>query len=321
MISYPGLKVTDSSPDVSVIIPSYNSDRYIAETIGSVLNQSMSNLELIVVDDGSTDKTREIVREFGAPVRLVAQSNAGVCAARNRGIDEARGEFICLMDHDDFWFPHKLASQILALKNHSEAGVAYSPYLMWYPAPDGKYPEPAFLAPTQGIDDIDPEYSGWIYHHLLLDCIMLTSSAMFRKEVFEKCGAFDESLPYSEDWDLWLRISREYPFIKLRHPTTLYRQHPNQGNRKVRDIDYRTVLLEKAVATWGLCSRDGRCLARRAFLEKLADYHAGFGIHHLQAGHPEIATRSFLKAWRKNPKQLKYLAYIAAGWMGWKPNW
>ncbi|MBY0577511.1 MAG: glycosyltransferase [Burkholderiales bacterium] len=313
--------MTVFKPVVSVIIPSYNCERYIGETIGSILNQTFRDLELIVVDDGSTDRTQEIVQSFGEPVRLVTQTNSGVCAARNRGIAEAKGAFICLMDHDDYWFPDKLARQLGALQDQAEAGVVYSPFIMWHPCADGSFPAPSSLAPPPEPDEIDPEYSGWIYHHLMLDCIMLTSSAMFRKEVFEKCGAFDLSLPYSEDWELWLRIAREYPFIKLRQPSTLYRQHPKQGNRLVRSIDYRTVLLTKAARKWGLCSRDGRCVKSRIFHVRLAGYHADFGLHHLQAGHLKTAIRSFLKAWVTHPTRMKYLAYIAAGLLGWKPKW
>src|SRR5688572_25071133 len=99
-------------PRVAVIIPSYNCQRYIAYTIDSVLNQTLNDLELIVVDDGSTDRTQEIIASYGSPVRLIAQANAGVCAARNRGIREATSDFICLLDHDDYWFPDKLARQV-----------------------------------------------------------------------------------------------------------------------------------------------------------------------------------------------------------------
>lgn len=304
---------------MSVIIPSYNCERYISETINSVLNQTFDDLELIVVDDGSTDNTREIAKSLG--VRLISQENARVCAARNRGIREARGKYICLMDHDDYWFPHKLASQVKAMGVHPEAGVVYGSFVLWDPDGQGNYPDPAGLAPEGSLDEIDPEFSGWIYHQFLLDCWMLTSTAMFRKEVFEKCGAFDESLPYSEDWDLWLRISRAFQFIKLARPNTLYRQHPDQGNRKVRDIDYRTVLLEKAVETWGFCSPDGKCLSEKAFFEQLAHYHAAFGLHQLQAGNLGMATKSFLKAWKNNPFKPKYLAYAAAGLSGWRPRW
>ena len=308
-------------PKVTVIIPSYNCKAYIAETIDSILNQTFRDIELIVVDDGSTDRTQEIVESYGEPVRLIRQTNARVCAARNRGIREAKGEFICLMDHDDYWYPEKLLRQIEEFTRHPEAGVIYSTFIRWHQDKDGYFPPPASYDRTSIPDDTDPEFSGWIYHQFLLDCWMLTSSAMFRREVFEKCGMFDEALPYSEDWELWLRISREYPMMQLRRPATLYRQHPLQGNRIVRDIDYRTELLISTEKKWGLCSRDGRCITKHKFRAQLASYHAAYGLHHLLVGNLNTATESLLNAWKNNPLQLKYLAYIAAGFMGWKPNW
>lgn len=311
-----------SQPTVSIIISSYNCALYIAETIGSVLAQSLKNIEIIVVDDGSTDDTQKIVSAFGAPVRLITQPNSGVCVARNRGIHEAVGQYICLMDHDDYWFPEKLAQQVRMLQDHPEVGVVYSAFTLWCRHEESnRFPDPSTLNLATDPDDIDEDYSGWIYHQFLLDCWMLTSTAMFRPEVFAECGLFDETLPYSEDWDLWLRISQKYPFIKLRRSTTLYRQHPHQGNRLARDIDYRTRLLKNAVKKWGLCSRDGRCVTRRAFNKQLASYHSAFALGHLRAGNKKLAVTAFLKSWVTSPRNIKTLAYIPAAFMGWKPRW
>lgn len=311
-----------SQPIVSIIIASYNCAAYIAETISSVLAQSLKDIEIIVVDDGSSDETRQIVSSFGPPVRLLTQSNAGVCVARNRGIREARGQFICLMDHDDYWFPDKLAHQVRMLQDHSETGVVYSAFTLWYRDEQrNQFPDPASLNLDIDPGEVDPDYSGWIYHQFLLDCWMLTSTAMFRPEVFTTCGLFDETLPYSEDWDLWLRISQQYPFIKLRRPTTLYRQHPQQGNRLAREIDYRTRLLKNAVKKWGLCSQDGRCVTRHAFNKQLAIYHSSFALGHLRAGHKKLAVTAFLKSWATYPRNIKTLAYIPAAFLGWKPGW
>lgn len=314
-------KVITEMPKVSVIIPSYNCEDYIAETIDSILNQTFKDIELIVVDDGSTDRTQEIIASYGAPVRLITQANARVCAARNRGIREAKGEYICLMDHDDYWFPGKLARQLEEFKTHPDAGAVYSSFICWPPGPDGHFPGPEGFDPTFYPDDINPDFSGWIYHQFLLDCWMLTSTAMFRSEVFKRCGVFDNALPYSEDWELWLRISRAYPMIQLRRPTTLYRQHPQQGNRIVRDVDYRTKLLTETVRKWGLCSHDGRCISRRQFLTQLAVYHAEFAFGHLKAGNRRMAIPSFMKAWGCSPLNPKYLAYISASLLGWTPKW
>ncbi|HTJ54113.1 MAG TPA: glycosyltransferase [Nitrosospira sp.] len=308
-------------PTVSVIIPSYNCELYIAETLESILDQTFKDIEIIVVDDGSTDKTRQIVTSYGAPVRLVTQANAGVCAARNRGIREAAGQYICLMDHDDYWLPDKLAWQLEQMQRHPEVALVYSTFAWWNPDPNGVFPDPRNYKDDSSCAVIDEEFSGWIYHLLLLDCWVLTSSALIRAEVFDKCGSFDESLPYSEDWDLWLRIAREYSFIKLKKALTLYRQHPRQGNRTPRNIDYRTELLSRAVARWGLCSPDGRCITRRQFRETISRYHMEFGIRHLVAGNVRIANHSFLKSWLASPARLKRLAYIPAGLLGWRPKW
>lgn len=311
-----------TSPVVSIIIPTHNCELYIAETIASVLNQSFKDIELIVVDDGSTDATRDIVASYGQPVRLVTQANAGVCVARNRGICEASGKYICLMDHDDYWFPHKLARQINILEQQPDTGVVYSSFILWHRDENsGQFPSPDNFDLNTYPDDTDPEFSGWIYHQFLIDCWMLTSTAMFRAEIFDTCGLFDESLPYSEDWDLWLRISRNYPFVQLRRPTTLYRQHAHQGNRVNRPIDYRTRLLTQAVSQWGFCSRDGRCVPRNTFNRKLATYHAEFALGHLRAGNKKQAVSAFWKSWMTYPQNLKILAYVPATFMGWRPQW
>ncbi len=308
-----------SAPVVSVIIPTYNCADYIAQTLEGIFHQTFQDLEVIVVDDGSTDRTREIVAGYPR-VCLISQQNAGVCAARNRGIREAKGRFICLIDHDDYWFPDKLARQIEAMDNYPDSGVIYTDFTLWFPE-QGVFPEVWSLHKPVAGNPVDPDYSGWIYHQLLLDCWVLTSTALFRSTVFQDCGGFDEALPYSEDWELWLRICRKYQFTKLRYASTLYRQHPQQGNRKVRAVDYRTRLLTQASRQWGLCSQDNRCISSQRFKKQLASYHADFGFHHLKAGNMGTATRALLQAWLIDPLHLKYPCYVVAGWMGWRPAW
>jgi len=309
-----------SRPLVSVIIPSYNCEAYIAETLRGVLSQTHKHVEVIVVDDGSTDRTTEIVASFGAPVRLITQANQRVCRARNRGIESARGAFLCILDHDDYWAPDKLELQLDALERRPEADIAYSNFILWHPGADGSYPDPESLFPSTPNSAIDDEFSGWIYHHFLIDCWMLTSTALFRREAFTTSGTFDERLPYSEDWDLWLRMSRKHQFVKLRYPTTLYRQHPKQGNRITRPIDYRTELLEKAVREWGLSSPDGRAVPSRTFHDNLARYHREFGLSHLQAGHRATGIRALFKAWRHKPAHARSVALLLAACAGWTPE-
>lgn len=312
-------------PLVSVVIPAYNCSLYIRETLHSILAQEFrGDLEIIVVNDGSTDDTAALARQLGDPVRVIDQPNAGVCVARNRGLAVARGDFIALVDHDDFWFPHKLAHQLDAFDSHPEVDVVFTEFLRWHADAQGQFSPPETYAEQSQPQGTDADFSGWIYHQMLLDSWVLTSTALARARVFATVGHFDEALPFSEDWDFWLRVTRHAQFLKLREVSTLYRQHPLQGSRVTRAIDYRTLLLEKASQTWGLASPDGRSLSPQQFRRQLAVYSALFGLGHL-SGKPgasrRIAARAFLKAWQIDKRYWRSLAYLALLPTGWKPSY
>lgn len=309
-----------TAPLVSVVIPTYNCESYIADTLRSVLAQSHRPLEIIVVDDGSTDATRAVVSGFGPEVRLVAQENQRVCRARNNGFALAQGEFVCFMDHDDHWYPWKIRRQLEAFEAHPQAGVVYTDFIFWHPV-DGAFPDPAGLAPADdGPPPVDAAYSGWIYHRFLLDCWTLTSTAMIRREAFAASGGFDPALPFSEDWDLWLRLSRTHPFVKLDRVSTLYRQLPSQGSRMVREIDFRSRLLAQARARWGLASPDGQALSAAEFDRNIARYRMQFGLQHLMHGDRRLGLQSIAQAWRTDPARLRYAAVWLAGRLGWTPS-
>ncbi len=313
---------------VSVIIPAYNCSLYLRQTVESILNQGVADLEVIVINDGSSDDTGDIARSFGKPVTVIDQANAGVCAARNRGIRHANGEFIALVDHDDFWLENKLANQLAAFEKNPQVDVVFSDFSWWHPdSVTGKFDQPTSLPSSpQALSeqDIDGKFSGWIYHQMLIDSYVLTSTALARAKVVKTASGFDEKLPFGEDWDFWLRISRSSQFLKLREKSTLYRQHPTQGSRVLRAVDYRTQILENAVQQWGLCSPDGQCLPEKQFKRQLAKYSAEYGLGHLRSGSDagrQTAIRSFNKAFSIDPTYWRSLAYLAASRLGWKPNW
>lgn len=309
-------------PLVSIIIPAYNCAAYLRQTIDSLLAQECAaDLEIIVVNDGSSDGCDRIAREYGAPVTVVDQANGGVCVARNHGIRLARGDFMAFVDHDDYWFPHKLANQLAAFEQHPEVDVVFSELTLWFPdAASGEFPAPASFRAQAEPQGIDPEFSGWIYHRMLLECCPLTSAALVRASAVAAVGGFDESLPYSEDWDFFLKLSRISQFLKLREQTTLYRQHPTQGSRIARPIDYRSLLVEKAVAQWGLSSRDGRSVTRSQFNRQLADFHLAFALSHARnprADSRRIALDSLRKARAVAPGNWRTWAYSLAMNLGW----
>ncbi len=310
---------------VSVVIPAHNSAAHLAETLESILSQESATVDLLVVDDGSTDETVLVARSFGQSVRVIEQSNSGVCAARNRGLSEAKGEFVCFVDHDDVWLPGKLRSQLEAFDKYSDVDVVYTDFLRWSRnSESGEFPEPSSYQDTAVPNGVDEEFSGWIYHHMLLDSHVLTSTALARTVVVRQTGGFDETLPFSEDWDFWLRMSLNSKFLKLAEATTLYRQHPTQGSRVTRAIDYRTLLLKRASRKWGLCSRDGRCVELKRFRRQLAKYETSFGLGHLRrspGASRYIAARAFLGALRTDITYFRSLLYLVATPFGWTPKW
>lgn len=290
-----------TSPEVTVIIPAYNCEPYIQQTIDSVLAQDFSDFELIVVNDGSTDRTAEIAANSDPRVRVIEQENSGVCVARNRGIAEAKGRFIALLDHDDFWFPNKLSTQLRIFSEQQDVGVVYGDFIRWDAQADGRFPAPDIYSERAALPGEDAEYSGWIYHQMLLDSWVLTSTALTRAEVFANCGTFDESLPYSEDWELWLRVSRKFKFVKQRRASCLYRVHAVQGSRVPRKFNYESALLENTVAKYGYCGPDGSQVNKKAFKAALSRAHGRFAYLHLKNGDLNTARRSFWLAWRNQP--------------------
>ena len=308
-----------SLPLISVVLPAYNGARFIGETLRCVQGQTHSAVELIVVDDGSSDGTVEMVRAQAPQARLIEQKNAGVSAARNRGLAEAKGDFVIFLDQDDIWHPLQLERQVACMLSDPACAAVVCHYRHWL-ADQGVYPAPETLwGPDLGLQT-DPDFTGWVYHQFLWDCWAQTSGTLLRRSALQAVGAYDTSLAYSEDWDLWLRLSLQFPFATLQWPCVLYRHHEVQGSRTVRDRDFRTELLERYAAQHGLASRDGRRMEPARFRQILAGYHYSHGMLHLVHGQRRVSARSFWKAWRCQPAKPKLLALMLAAASGWKPR-
>ena len=305
-------------PLVSIVIPSYNCERYIRQTLQGIVAQTVSDWEVIVVDDGSTDATVAIASTIDPRVRVVQQANAGVCVARNRGYAESAGSYLCFMDHDDYWFAEKLERQLGWMQRMPELGVVYSTCIRWHAA-GGVFPPPESLRPASDEDTLDAEFTGWVYHQFMRDSCALTSSALIRREALEKCGLFDVDLAYSEDWDLFLRISRHYRFAQMHWPSTLYRQHLNQGSRVARPRDFRSDLLLRAEKDWGLIGPDDKAIDRAEFQQLVARYRMEYGRQHLASGDRRVGVLALIDAWWRHPAKLRYLGLALAGAAGWTP--
>jgi len=183
---------------VSVIIPAYNAEPYIERSVKSVINQTYRNLEIIVVDDGSTDKTAEIVKSYNDPrIIYLYQENQGQGPARNYGIGKSTGQYVTLLDADDVYLPEKVEKQVQFLQVHSQYKVVYCNALHFYSRNPNRILKKKCVYP-----------SGDIFPDLLLTSLINPNTIMFHRQVLEKVGCFNEKRYYPEDWDMWLRISR-----------------------------------------------------------------------------------------------------------------
>ena len=248
---------------VSVVVPCYNGARFLAATLESVLAQQGVPLDVIVVDDGSTDGSPDIVERDFPSVRLVRQANSGVARARHRGVELARHEWVAFVDADDVWLPGKLRAQLNLHTSHPECRLSYTAWHVWHceePTPDGRLLDE--LTASFGDEQRWSGPSGWIYPELLLDCHVWTSTVMLQRTLFEELGGFDHELRVGEDWDLWLRASRVTPIVRLNAPCSLYRMHGESLTKRLPDRNYKHLVVNRAIARWGYAGTDGRMASR-----------------------------------------------------------
>jgi len=207
-------------PTISVIIPVYNGEKTIKQTVESVLNQTFKDFELLIINDGSQDATLEIIQAINDErIQVFSYQNSGVSASRNRALTKAKGEFISFIDADDLWTPNKLELQFKALQDNPQAAVAYS----WS---DWIDESGQFLRSGGHIT-----VNGKAYEKLLLrDFIESGSNPLIRKQALDEVGCFEQSVTPAEDWDMWLRLAARYEFVTVEVPQIFYRISPNSAS-------------------------------------------------------------------------------------------
>ncbi len=251
------------NPLVSVIIPTYNRGWIVKEAIESVLVQDFADFELIVVDDGSTDNTSEILGEFESDIRVIRQSNSGVSAARNRGIQASVGRWIAFLDSDDLWLPKKLSRQVDFFNSHEDAKICQTEE-QWIR--NGMRVNPKVR---------HHKFSGLIFERSLELCLVSPSAVMIRKDLFNEVGLFDESLPACEDYDLWLRVSCRFPVYLIDTPLIIKRGgHDDQLSRAPGLDKYRIQSLHNIIKS-NLLSNGQRTAAAKMLKEKCRIYANG----------------------------------------------
>lgn len=231
---------------LSIIIPTYNRAFFLQEALASVVNQTIfpefwgkGEIEIIIIDDGSQDETEQVVTQgkYKPWVTYYRQEHQGVSVARNVGLKMAQGELIAYIDSDDLWLPEKLAVQLNFMKTFPRAMVCYTEEI-WIRRGHRVNPKKKHR-----------KYSGWIFDKVLPLCLLSLSSALFRRQVFDEVGLFDEDLPACEDYDLGIRLAHRYPLYLIDKPLIIKRGgHPDQLSHKYWGMDrFRIKALEKAL--------------------------------------------------------------------------
>ena len=250
-------------PRVSVILPTYNRSWIVGQAIDSVLDQDYANLEVIVVDDGSTDDTSRLLATYADRISVIGQENRGVSAARNTGIRAAAGELIALLDSDDTWLPGKVAAQVAFFSANPDARVCQTEEL-W--VRNGVRVNPGKRHRKEG---------GMIFARSLALCLVSPSAVMMRRSLFDDVGLFDESLPACEDYDLWLRIAWKYPVDLIDRPLIVKRGgHADQLSRLPELDKYRIRSIAKLLDR-GVLAPDQRDAALAMLTTKCAIYAKG----------------------------------------------
>ena len=248
---------------VSVIIPTYNRGWIIKEAIDSVLAQDYTEFELIVVDDGSTDHTSDVLDSYKNVIKVFSQKNKGVSAARNRGIAEASGQFIAFLDSDDLWLSQKLSVQIEFFNQTPDVLICQTEEV-WIRNGLRVNPKKRHKKP-----------SGMIFKPSLELCLVSPSAVMIQRSLFDRVGEFDETLPACEDYDLWLRISCGFPIHLIDTPLIIKRGGHDDQLSSMAGLDkFRIKAIEKIIKS-GLLSDDQQRAAVKTLKKKCDIYTAG----------------------------------------------
>lgn len=243
---------------ISVIVPTYNRAHQLPRTLDSILCQSCSPKEIIVVDDGSTDETLALMTSEYPEIVFIQQQNTGVSSARNVGIKRASGDWIAFLDSDDEWLPEKLEIQMKALYENPEIKICHTNEI-WIR--NGKRVNPKKK---------HEKFGGWIFQKCLPLCCISPSSVIIHKSIFKEIGLFDYSLPVCEDYDLWLRITARNPVLYIEEPFLIkYGGHEDQLSKKYWGMDrFRIKSLEKIIASRVLSELDENA-AKKMLMEKI----------------------------------------------------
>jgi glycosyltransferase involved in cell wall biosynthesis len=294
-----------TSARITAIIPTFNSERYICDTVESVLVQTYPVHEVIVVDDGSADDTEKVLARYAGRIRYIRQKNAGPPVARNTGLAHATGDWIALLDSDDLWVRTKLERQMEYLEAHPACGLVYT---------DMKtFDDTGIIEESVKVSRNLILPSGRIFPQMFAETLFQTSAVLIRKSCLDTVGGFDDALRMGDDYELFLRLARHFELGYVDEPLVLYRQHPTQGTRTwgkqlQQGVPWEFLVLKKIV---GLYPQIFEELGRPKVCQRLSKPYVALAYACFAEGDHKNARHLMREALRQWPTNLGYLRYYA----------
>ncbi len=284
-------------PKVSVVIPTHNRAELLRLAITSVLNQTFQDFEVIIVDDASSDNTHEVVSDFNdSRIKYIRhETNKGDSTARNSGIIASNGKYIGFLDDDDEWLPEKLTKQVDLLENSSSRV-------------GGVYTGTSVVDKTSRkiLAQNIPTKRGNLFKDMLMVNFITTSTLLLKRECFNSIGLFDESVPYCSDYDLWIRISREFYFECIKEPLVRYSIH--HGNRLTNNHGKVIVGIEAIIKKYDQLL----ALNRKSY----SHLYLALGVRYNYSGNAKKGRKAFLQAIKLYPFEIRHYFNLGLSLVG-----
>jgi glycosyltransferase involved in cell wall biosynthesis len=302
-------------PRVNIVVPAYNAEAFIADTVRSALGQTAADLQVTVIDDGSKDATAERAALDDRRVRVISQENRGMSRSRNRGMAEVDSEFVALLDADDLWHPEKLRLQLEALQARPDHDFCYTGFTWWHGEPMAAY----FQEARSG--RVDETLSGWIYPRLILDNHALPSSVVWRRSAWDRMGGFLTDNQQTDDWEYLVRASTQHRFVRLAESFVLYRQHPVSLSRRIPQTNTTELMRADLIRRFGMSSPPGHDIDAVALRRFQHRGWCNFADAHCAKGDLGLGLKTFAGLLRRGPYRGATLTKMAKSlFRRWVPN-